>query len=104
MYGVIRQPIRCLAGRWEFLHANEWIKVGSLAEAELMALAEPMCYGVINKQVTDVGAAAFLALAAQAWLMHYRGRPNRMYRLCITLADVLRERVADSVGAKLLCR
>jgi hypothetical protein len=101
MYGVKRQPIRCLSGQWQFLHGNEWIEVNSFAEAELMATAEPLCYAVINKQVTDVTAAPVLGLAAQAWLMHYRGGPTRMYRLCIALADVLRERFADSVDTQL---
>jgi hypothetical protein len=97
MYGVKRQPIRCFAGQWQFLHGNEWIEVNSFAEAELMATAEPLCYAVINKQVTDVGVAAVLALAAQAWLMHYRGESTRMSRLCIALAELLRERLADLV-------
>jgi hypothetical protein len=91
---IERDPIRCLAGRWQVLHGDEWLTVSSYDQAELLAWSEHVCYSVINKQVEGSPVATYLDSAAQAWLEYYHGHPTRMYRLCSALADRLRDQIA----------
>ena len=86
-------PSRCRKGQWEVLinDPNDWLKVNSESQAELIAISRPLAEAVANGEAAGPEVADKLEAAADAFDDLYGGVSSMIERQCRQMASEARD-------------